>query len=507
VHVLLSLLLPLIPLLPAVFALAFRGQDGPRAGRALRAGATLSLLVTLAAAGGWLVQAAGADRSVSVSVLWDTVLLRFDGIAAVTALLVGFVGWRVIRFSGHHLAGDPHQAGFFRWVGLTLASVLLLVLAGHLLVIWAAWVATSLSLQQLLLHFPERRGARFAARKKFVFSRLGDTALLGAILWLHHHYGTLELEPLFRAVAAQPEFAAVAGWLLVACAALKSAQFPFHSWLPDTMETPTPVSAFMHAGVVNAGGFLLIRMAPLLVHTPGALAAAALLGAFTAAFGAVVMLTQPGVKRSLAYSTIAQMGFMMLQCGLGAWGLALLHLVAHALYKSHAFLSAGATVGSPARAAVRLSVPALIAGAVTSALLVLAAYRVRPHAAPAESVLFVGIVGLALAYGLARVWSTRFTARVVAVSVASASLVAVAALELHLVAGQLLPGTSPGPGLAGQLIIGAVFAGLFLFQAVMWRLQHTAAGRALYVHALNGFYIGTWANRALDRLWPRQVRN
>mgnify|MGYP003341720131 CR=1 FL=1 len=99
-----------------------------------------------------------------------------------------------------------------------------------------------------------------------------------------------------------------------------------------------------HAGIINAGGFLVIRLSPLFAHAPAALALLALVGAFTAAFGAVVMLIQPGVKRALAYSTVAQMGFMLLQCGLGAFGLALLHLAAHSLYKAHAFLHAGSTV-------------------------------------------------------------------------------------------------------------------------------------------------------------------
>jgi NAD(P)H-quinone oxidoreductase subunit 5 len=133
-------------------------------------------------------------------------------------------------------------------------------------------------------------------------------------------------------------------FLLVAGAMLKSAQFPFHSWLPDTMETPTPVSALMHAGIINAGGFLIIRLNPLVTLSPAALSTLALFGAFTALFASLVMLTHASVKRSLAFSTVAQMGFMMLECGLGAFGLAVLHLVAHSLYKAHAFLASGSIV-------------------------------------------------------------------------------------------------------------------------------------------------------------------
>jgi NAD(P)H-quinone oxidoreductase subunit 5 len=129
--------------------------------------------------------------------------------------------------------------------------------------------------------------------------------------------------------------------LLVAAALLKSAQFPVHGWLPEVMETPTPVSALLHAGVINAGGFLMIRLADVMLLSPGAMHALAIVGGFSALFGSVVMLTQNSVKSALAWSTIAQMGFMLLQCGLGAFALAFLHLIAHALYKAHAFLSSG----------------------------------------------------------------------------------------------------------------------------------------------------------------------
>jgi len=147
-----------------------------------------------------------------------------------------------------------------------------------------------------------------------------------------------------HASGANSSCVAPLAFLLVIAASLESAQFPFHSWLPDTMETPTPVSALMHAGIINAGGFLVVRLSPILINAPAALNTLAIVGAFTALFASVVMLTQTSVKRSLAYSTIAQMGFMMLQCGLGAFALATLHLVAHSLYKAHAFLSSGSVV-------------------------------------------------------------------------------------------------------------------------------------------------------------------
>jgi NAD(P)H-quinone oxidoreductase subunit 5 len=124
-----------------------------------------------------------------------------------------------------------------------------------------------------------------------------------------------------------------------------------HGWLTEVMEAPTPVSALLHAGIINAGGVLLIRLADLVQASPGAMAALVMIGGFTALFGAVVMLTQSAVKTALAWSTVSQMGFMLLQCGLGLWALALLHIVAHSLYKAHAFLSSGGAVQAVAGAA------------------------------------------------------------------------------------------------------------------------------------------------------------
>jgi NAD(P)H-quinone oxidoreductase subunit 5 len=275
------------------------------------------------------------------------------------------------------------------------------------------------------------------------------------------------------------------------------------------METPTPVSALMHAGIINAGGFLLIRLSPLLVHSPGALHLLALVGAVTAAFGAIVMLAQPGVKRALAYSTIAQMGFMILQCGLGAWGLAMLHILAHSLYKAHAFLTAGSTIGAVPRAAIPLRTPALALGLFVGALLVAGGATLLHVVFPFVE-LSLGVFGLvlalALAYGLARATSVGTDLGAVVRAAGVALLVSVTALALHAgakLAFQSLPAHQPPVSLL--VLVGTIFAALFVFQALLWRTAHQPLGRRLYVHALNGFYLGTLANRLLGHLWPRHT--
>lgn len=508
---LLPFLLIAILLLPLLAGLFARGCSPVRAGRLVIAAASLATGIAVAATA-WLMAAGpitarwtpfGGEAALAFT-------LRLDAVSAVMVVLVSFLGLVVLRFSRHYLAGDPAQARFFSWMSLTLASVLTVVLSGHLLLLWAAWVATSLCLHRLLLHYPNRAGAIFSARKKFVVSRLGDLCLLAATLLLYGAYGTWDFEALFAAVAAgQTSGLAPVGFLLAACAALKSAQFPFHSWLPDTMETPTPVSAFMHAGIINAGGFLLVRLSPLLAEAPAALNLLALIGAITAGFAAIVMLAQPSVKRALAYSTIAQMGFMILQCGLGAYGLALLHIVAHSLYKAHAFLTAGSTIGAVPRAAIPLPTRALTLGVLGGVLLVSGGatllHMVAPTA-PTELGIFSLVLASGLAYGLARTWSAGAGRVMIMRGLVAAVIICLVSLSLHAAASALfthLPAANPPPVLLG--LIGAIFTALFFFQALLWRAGHQALGRRLYVHALNGFYVGTYANRLLGWLWPRHV--
>lgn len=284
------------------------------------------------------------------TVPWQTgqlYVLYADNISMLMLAMVSLVGTVTCVYSVRYLDGEPNQGRYFRWMALTLAAVTFMVITGNLLLFVLAWAGASVGLHRLLLHYPTRSAAQRAAWTKFGVSRVGDCLLLIGLGLTWNHFGTWELPVLFAAIQdAQQNGTSLAGisaiaWCFMLGAAVKSAQFPFHGWLPETLETPTPVSALMHAGIVNAGGYLIIRLSPILTQAPAALFTLAFIGAFTAGFAGVVMLTQTSVKRSLAYSTIAQMGFMMLQCGLGAFSAAMLHILAHSLYKAHAFLNSG----------------------------------------------------------------------------------------------------------------------------------------------------------------------
>lgn len=481
---------------------------------AARRTASWGALLSLAAAGvstGALVWGVHASVYLPVPHLpWIAFSLRFDGLSAVMTGLVSVLGLTVIGYSGTYLEGDPRLPRFLSWMSLALSSVLTLLLANNLVVIAAAWIATSVCLHHLLLHYPERPAAVLAARNKFIVSRIGDICLISASAILISHYGTSELDQLFAKAAFGDTGPLPSVCMLLACCALlKSAQVPFHSWLPDTMETPTPVSAFMHAGIINAGGFLILRLSPLMAHAPNALTFVGVVGIATAAFGSVVMLACPSVKRALAFSTMAQMGFMFFECGTGAFGLALLHLVSHSAYKAHAFLTSGSTIGATPRKAVALPLPALAKGVIAAAAIMVACLWGLPAVGLTQGpslrpfdLIFLG----AIAYGLARLWAIRAGTATQAIAVALACVLILSSHFLHAACDRIL---GPVPTLAapqGLMLIAALaFGGLFLVQAILWRSGAWAPGRRIYLYALNGFYVGTYTNRYVDRIWPRDA--
>lgn len=469
--------------------------------------------------------ASGAPLSPITGGVGGGLRVYFDGLSAVMALLVSFVGALVIRYSRNYLEGDPNQGRFAKWLSLTLAAVLTLTISGNLLQFTLAWVASSLCLHQLLVFYGDRPAARLAARKKFVASRLGDVALIATMALTYQVFGSLEFTKVFQQANAMNNLEAlppqvhVISVLLVVGAMLKSAQFPFHGWLTEVMETPTPVSALLHAGIINAGGFLILRLSDIVSLSVPALEMLAVVGGFTALFGSVVMLTQTSVKVSLAWSTIAQMGFMMLQCGLGAFSAAALHIVAHSLYKAHAFLSAGSIIDisraawvarphgkpHPARLAVAL------AGAVGLTWAVSLAFGATLTRAPGVFALGA-IVVMGVTHLVANAIDERPSLFVIARGVGLASAVAVGYFALQWGAEQLMVGSLPEKqALRGPLDLSIVGLVIVLFGAVTV-LQNTMPyrmseprWRALYVHLFNGLYVNAVTNRLVQRWWPIEL--
>lgn len=449
--------------------------------------------------------------------------LSIDRLSSVMSLLVAGVGTVVYRYAQRHLDGEPGQRLFLRWLCTTVVAAYTLMLATHLLLLFAAWLLVSIGLHQLLTFYTTRAAALPPARKKFLISRLGDVALLSAIGLIWWRWETLDLRVFLQRVAESGDWggATSAAAVLVVLAALaKSAQFPFHSWLPETMEAPTPVSALMHAGIINAGGVLLLRFAPLLVMVPVALLLLSVVGTITAALAAFAMWTQPTVKRTLAWSTVGQMGFMMVQCGLAAFPAAALHIVGHGCYKAWSFLRAGelpvqtvpATSASPSRT--------LLAGVIGCgfAIPVLAAASFVTGFDPLHS---PGELALAAVVALSagQIWaallrdngSKGFAGQVgnaillsVGLCFAAFALYRGAALFLAPVLGEL-PAPTGLLAWAAAIIPVATFAALAVIHTLLPLLGRSHWGRAMYIHALHGFYVGAFADRFVERVWAARL--
>jgi NAD(P)H-quinone oxidoreductase subunit 5 len=445
---------------------------------------------------------------------------RLDAISATMLLLVSFVGWVVVRYARTYLDGEAREGAFHSWMLITLGAVLLLVQAGSLVVVIGAFIVIGLSMRRLLLFYPDRPEARRAAAKFTLVWGLGDVALLLATLLLMLAYGTVDLAAL-RMAAAQglTPAAQVAVLLLVVTAALKTAAFPLHGWLTEVMEAPTPVSALLHAGIINSGGVLLILTASLVGASAGAMALLVMLGGFTALFGGVVMLTQSAVKTALAWSTVAQMGFMLLQCGLGLWPLALLHIVAHSLYKAHAFLASGEAVRAvlEARKPGPIAVPgfAAVAKSFGLALLVFAAVAwsfdlvIGPKSAQALALGAILIFGVAylVAQGLADSAPKALTLRALQASFAAA----IAYFGFQSLAELLWGPSLPGAPLLGPLewaliTLSVASFGLVAFAQALFPLwAHHPATAGLRVHIANGLYLNALLDRAIGGLKAPKV--
>lgn len=324
--------------------------------------------------------------------------LYVDAITAVLLLLVTGVGGLVHVFSSRYMQADPRYARFFAVIALFTSAMIMLVMSANLLMLFMFWEIMGLCSYLLISHWSSRSSACNAATKAFLVNGVADVGLAFGIYLAWDTFGTVNIQEILTAAPNytdqtvnlfrgffgldwQVPILSLIALLLFVGPLGKSAQIPFHVWLPFAMEAPTPVSALIHAGtMVNAGVYLLIRMGPLYLLAPNIMIIVAILGGLTAVFAAIVALTQFDIKRILAYSTISQLGFMVLACGVGAYGAALFHLLTHGAMKSFLFLSAGSALeslgeahhgepgASPRTKATRQHLP-LYAGALILALI------------------------------------------------------------------------------------------------------------------------------------------
>ncbi|OQW44631.1 MAG: hypothetical protein A4S16_03375 [Proteobacteria bacterium SG_bin6] len=331
----------MILLLPALMAAlaAFAAMQAPASLAIGRAAASMGVAFAM---------------SLALAIAAGTGAIAAPGQSLALLVLTSFVATIVLAFSQRYLRADHAPRRFAAMVSALAASVLAVVVLDNVIAFAAAWLLSGQLLARLIGHvdgWAEARAAAARARRAFL---LGDAALLTALALAAAHAGSLSLGVIVSAETSfEPEVLIAIAALVLVAAMARSALPPFESWLIGSMTAPTPVSALMHAGLVNAGGFLLIRFAPVIEAAPAVQLAAIIAGTIAALWGTGIALVRPDIKRALAGSTVAQMGFMILSCGLGAYGAALWHLIAHGLFKAWLFLASGSAIGTSSAPALR----------------------------------------------------------------------------------------------------------------------------------------------------------
>lgn len=356
--------------------------------------------ILLASSGAWLALAIG----IFAAALTALTGMSFDGLSIGLALLTLFVGAIVLTFSTRYLRADANAQSYAVKVLLLLSAILIFVVADNIFLFVLGWLVSGWLLAALIGHLWNWDEARIASFRTIGHFAIGDLALVAAATMLALDTGSTNIGTMIAAVSEEPgSLTVVAALLLVIAAMARCALPPFSRWLTLSMTAPTPVSALMHAGFVNAGGFLLIRFGPVLEQAPIAQSLAIGAGVIAALWGIGIMLVRPDIKRSLAGSTIAQMGFMLMTCGLGAYAAALWHLIAHGLFKAWLFLESGSAIGAGYRGSAPLPGPAVLAG--TACLTVLAGIVMIGVGVPTAAlvpIILALMTGLATLLGLRR---------------------------------------------------------------------------------------------------------
>ncbi|WP_147285960.1 proton-conducting transporter membrane subunit [Legionella busanensis] len=408
-------------------------------------------------------------------------------------LLVSFI---VHQFSRRYMAGDRRYRLYFLKLAALTCSAIVMAYADNLVLFWMAWTCSNCLLVSLMIHKSEWAAAKHAGILALKTLGLGSAALFASFLLLYQATGSSSITAI-NAQATQLPWPFLTGILvlLLVSALTQSAQWPFHRWLTSSLNSPTPISALMHAGLVNGGGFILVRFAPLFLTEGHLLQVVFLIGALTAILGSVWKLLQSDIKRMLANSTLAQMGFMMMQCGLGLFPAAVAHLCWHGLFKAYLFLNAGSALNTSREkmkashhSLLRFALSCLmgLAGALSFALT-----SGKPLLTLQPTTFLVGfafISGTQLAYTLVR--QGALVKRIIPAFLIVSFVGLFYGESIHLIE-SFFP-TYSTQGLPTLNLIHLVVFTLFI---ILWlgmnlkdsrALQQTKLWRQLYVRALNG---------------------
>src|ERR1700716_1029710 len=280
--------------------------------------------------------------------------LQVDQLTLVMLLVVTGVGWLIHIYSTGYMAHEGGYYRFFAYLNLFMFFMLILVLAANYVLLFVGWEGVGLASYLLIGFYFLRKSASDAGKKAFIVNRIGDFGFMLGMFLLFRTFHTLDFTALFQAASNPgwgPEGWGQFGTFTVACLLLfmgacgKSAQLPLYVWLPDAMEGPTPVSALIHAAtMVTAGVYMVARSHAIFLNAPVAMQVVAVIGCLTALFAATIGLVQTDIKKVLAYSTVSQLGYMFLACGVGAFSAGVFHLMTHAFFKALLFLAAGSVI-------------------------------------------------------------------------------------------------------------------------------------------------------------------
>ncbi|MGM0905019.1 MAG: NADH-quinone oxidoreductase subunit L [Pseudomonadota bacterium] len=418
--------------------------------------------------------------------------LTLSGVRPVLLALVALLALVVTRYAVTNFRLDPRRRSFVSKLIGCLVAVLVLIVSNHIVVFFVAWMSISLQLHRLLMFYPERDRAVLAAHKKFILARCSEAFLGTAFVLMYLNTGSFQLDTILKQFATAPTSITqhIAAVCLVMAALIKCAQLPLHGWLIQVVEAPTPVSALLHAGIINLGGFLLLVTVPLWSNSVLAVWLLCLVSAASCCFAALIMATRISIKVRLAWSTCAQMGLMLLEIGLGYYDLALLHLVAHSVYKAHAFLSVSevAVIKQPqARSILRVSLVFLIFQVFIAA----SCWWLLDDPKWLPSAL--------LAMALATIWMNlhQWLLRV------GVSVLAVAA---YLILGAFVQQVVEPQPPFNSLLLEPVITVLFnIFAFTYWLVHHTPSRRLSqrwFITLNAGLYLDEWLTRLVLWLWP-----
>lgn len=354
-------LIPAIPFASALLLAVLGPRLRRRRAAALGVGSiALATIVSILVTSSFLVSPPPGNAYTQVLWTWMSVAgsgfqaqigFYLDALSVLMTLVVTFVSFLIHLYSAEFMIEDEGYSRFFCYMNLFVASMVTLLLANNLLLLYLGWEGVGLCSYLLIgFWYTDPVNGR-AARKAFIVTRVGDSALILGLFLLFHRLGTLDIQSLMHGAALQwpvgSTYATAAAMLLLGGAVGKSAQLPLQTWLPDAMAGPTPTSALIHAAtMVTAGVYLIARTHVLYTLSPTGQFAVAVVGAATLLMAGFSALTQSDIKRVLAYSTISQIGYMFFACGIGAWAAAIFHFMTHAFFKALLFLAAGAVINS-----------------------------------------------------------------------------------------------------------------------------------------------------------------